>query len=83
MDKYIPFANKQTELFSTLKPEEIFEALINFVEKQGAAYKLSDEKYKIKFELNIPDGSIVDITTNILETEDEKVCIEFVRNKGQ
>jgi len=75
-------ANKNTELFSKQDPDTIFAALISCAEKQGINYQESKDKYKIKLNFQLPDDSEVQVLTRILRVNEDTVCVEFTKTKG-
>lgn len=68
----------------------IEETLVTYLKKENFEYKMSNEKYKIKFTLRATDDfennvqDNVDICVRILQVENQnKVCVEFTKISGR
>lgn len=89
MDMYERIYNNNTEFFSSYNPDMIEEAFIQYLTNDKVEFKVSKNKYKIKFtkrgtddfENTIPDN--VDICIRILQVDDTKVCVEFTKMSGR
>ena len=86
LDTYEQVFSTKTEFFSTYNPDMIEDALLEHLRKQKIEPKVSDNKYKVKFQLSTTDQGgqvqVVDLVMRILKVNDSKVCVEFQRQDG-
>lgn len=89
LDMYEQVFNNNTEFFSTYNPDMIEEAFLQYLQNDKVEFKVSKNKYKIKFtkrgtddfENKVQDN--VDICVRILQVDDSRVCIEFTKLAGR
>ena len=80
------FANK-TEFFSTYNPDMIEEALCEHLrQKENVEPVVNEKKYKTKFTLKTQDQGDqeqeTEICIRILQVDDQRVCVEFNKVRG-
>jgi serine/threonine protein kinase len=80
------FAHK-TEFFSTYNPDMIEEALHEHLrQKENVEPVVNDQKYKTKFTLKTQDQGDqeqeTEMCVRILKADDQTVCVEFTKIKG-
>lgn len=73
---------KNTEIFSLNPPDELLDAVIDFIEKSGYKHKLVDSQYKVKYQILSEGEEEVDVTAKITRVNKDKYCIEFERKGG-
>ena len=82
MDNYVQFVQKNTELFTTEKPDDLLKDLAYFFKDKGFKYVVSGDKYKIKVNQILEDLQELEYCVRILGVDESKCCVEFSRTAG-
>ena len=89
LDMYERVFNNNTEFFSTYNPDMIEEALVTYLTNDKTEFKMSKNKYKLKFTIRGTDDfenkvqDNVDVCVRLLQVDNSKVCIEFTKLAGR
>lgn len=79
---YVPEFKRYTQFFSKSDLKELFNTLAMFAEKVTTEYEFADDEYSVKLNV-LEEDTKVTMTVNLLQVEDEeKYCIEAVKNSG-
>ena len=85
MEDFEPTLQKQTQFFSTSKPEPIMTDLMallksGVVEAEGLS--MSSSKWKLKFVLKDARSGPIQCNASLLRVDDSMLCVEFARKSG-
>lgn len=82
IDEYIPIVAKNTEFFTTEKPEVVLEEMLAYFEEKCFKAQVVKDKYKIKLEILSEEISPLNLTINILKAGSDKYCVDFQKTFG-
>ena len=84
--QYEKIFNTNTEFFSSCNPDLIEDQSLVNLKEHGVQPKISDSKYKLKFDIFSKDNSgnnqEVKMTIRILRVDEQKYCVEFTKLAG-
>ena len=82
MDNYVQFVQKNTELFTTEKPDDLFRDLALFFKHKNFKFVVSGDKYKIKVNQILASEQELEYSVRILRVDEDRSCVEFCRTAG-
>lgn len=79
--EYLPDYKRFTEFFSTSPAEELFKTVGAYAKENATEFTFDDEEYSAN--LKVKSGeNIVRLVINVLKVDEEKNCIEVVKEDG-
>jgi serine/threonine protein kinase len=80
--EYIPEVKHYTEFFSTSPAEELFKTVGAYAKENAKEFEFDDEEFSTTMKLSSGE-TVVDVKINILKVDDDKFCVEVVKEKGE
>lgn len=79
--EYIPEVKRVTEFFSTSSPEDLFKTTAAFAKENAKEFSFDDEEYCTTLKVKSGENEVT-LNINILKVDDDKHCIEIVKESG-
>ena len=80
--EYIPEFKRYTEFFSTSSVDDLFKTVGIYAKENAKSFEFDDEEYSATMKLS-SDTTPVELKVNILQVDEDKHCIEVVKEKGE
>lgn len=78
---YIPEYKRYTEFYSTSSVNDLFKTVATFGQDCAQECTYDDEEYSASLKVKSGDN-IIELSVNILKIDDDKNCVEIIKEKG-